>query len=41
VNFLGINNTPLNKKYTKEELKKIIEDKGGKVNRIEDNFWII
>lgn len=31
VSFITLIDTPLNKKYTIEELKKIIEDKGGKI----------
>lgn len=33
-NGLYIRNTPLSEKYSKEEIKKMIEDKGGKVDHI-------
>jgi hypothetical protein len=29
--FLTLENTPLSKKYTKEQIKQMIEDKGGYV----------
>ena len=31
--YLNLGNTPLSKKYSKEEIKKMIEDKGGEVKR--------
>jgi hypothetical protein len=36
VSFITLIDTPLNEKYTVEELKKIIEDKGGKIFYISD-----
>ena len=36
VSFITLIDTPLNKKYTIEELKKVIEDKGGKIFSISD-----
>jgi hypothetical protein len=36
VSFITLVDTPLNKKYTREELKKMIKDKGGKILFISD-----
>jgi hypothetical protein len=36
-NYLFLQNTPLSKKYTKEQIKQMIEDKGGYVK---ENIYI-
>jgi len=39
VNVFAVKNTPLIKNYSKEEIKKMIEDKGGYVGRVTDLFY--